>query len=75
MGGSVGTFIGKLPGGKSTKHIPKTKLPLNSTNAKGQLRVKDNTGIIRFINLRDGRVMGPAAVPIKPPKEPDNAQS
>jgi hypothetical protein len=32
------------------------------------MKVTDNNGIIRFIDMKQGRVMGPSGVPIKPPK-------
>ncbi len=69
MGGSVGTSIGKLPTSKSTKHIPKTKLPIGGVNSKHQMKVKGSDGIIRFINMADGRVKGNSSgVPVKPEK-------
>jgi hypothetical protein len=36
-------------------------------NAKGQQKTIDKkTGKTRWINMREGKVMGPAGVPVKP---------
>ena len=62
------TPASKLSAKQSTKHIPHATIPEHGVNAKGQMKVTDNNGIIRFINMKEGRVMGPSGVPIKPPK-------
>jgi hypothetical protein len=43
-------------------------MPVGGVNAKGQQKVQDKEGNIRFIDLKQGRVMGDAGVPVKPPK-------
>jgi len=32
------------------------------------MKITDKNGIVRFINMKEGRVMGPSGVPIKPPQ-------
>lgn len=41
-------------------------IPEGGVNAKGQKKVTDNQGKVRFINMREGRVAGPSGVPVKP---------
>jgi hypothetical protein len=48
--------------------VAKDPIPEGGINAKNQKKVTDNNGIVRFINMGEGRVMGPSGVPIKPPK-------
>ena len=62
------TPASKLSAKQSTKHVPRTPIPEGGINAKHQKKVTDNQGIVRFINMAEGRVMGPSGVPIKPPK-------
>ena len=33
------------------------------------MKITDNNGVVRFIDMKEGRVMGPSGVPIKPPKQ------
>lgn len=62
----VGQTIGKLPTKQTTKHVARTTLPVGAINAKGQKKVVDKEGKVRFINMRRGMVQGPSGVPIKP---------
>lgn len=63
------TPASKLSAKHSTKHVPRQPIPEGGVNAKGQKKVTDINGKIRFINMKEGRVQGPSGVPIKPPKE------
>ena len=66
----IGQPIGKLSAKHTTKHVAKTPLPIGAVNAKGQKKtVDDKTGKVRFIDMKEGRVMGPSGVPVKPPKQ------
>jgi hypothetical protein len=67
-GGAVGQSIGKLPTSATTKHIARTVIPENGITSKGQQKITDKSGTTRFIDLKQGRVMGEAGVPVKPPK-------
>ena len=58
----------KLSAKHSTKHVPHATIPEGGVNEKGQMKVTDNQGIVRFIDMKEGRVMGPSGVPVKPPK-------
>jgi hypothetical protein len=63
----IGQSIGKLPTSKTTKHIARTPIPVGGVNPKGQKKVMDpKTGKIRFIDMKQGRVMGASGVPVKP---------
>jgi hypothetical protein len=55
-----------LPTSKTTKHIAKEPIPEGGINAKGQMKVTDKQGIVRFVDMKQGRVMGDAGVPVKP---------
>jgi hypothetical protein len=57
-----------LPTKATTTHVPKEKIPEKGINGKGQMKITDNNGVVRFINMKEGRVMGPSGVPVKPPK-------
>jgi len=48
--------------------VAKDPIPEGGINAKGQMKVTDNKGIVRFIDMKEGRVQGPSGVPIKAPK-------
>lgn len=66
----VGPGVGKLPTSATTKHVPKTPVPEGGVNSKGQKRYKDpTTGKDAFIDMKQGRVMGPRGIPVKPPQE------
>jgi hypothetical protein len=43
-------------------------LPEKAINGKGQMKITDNNGVVRFIDMKEPRVQGPSGVPIKPPK-------
>jgi len=62
------TPASKLSAKHSTQHVAKDPLPERAVNAKGQMKITDNNGVVRFIDMKEGRVMGPSGVPIKPPK-------
>jgi hypothetical protein len=64
--GAIGQPIGKLPQ-RTTTHVAQEPIPEGGVNAKGQLKITDDNGIVRFISMREGRVKGPAGVPIKSP--------
>jgi len=66
--GKIGQPIGKLSAKNTTKHIAKEPLPIGAVNAKGQQKVQDNNGSVRFIDRKKGMVQGPSGVPVKPPK-------
>lgn len=66
-GGTIGQPIGKLPA-KATAHVARETIPEGGVNAKGQQKVTDSQGTIRFINRKQGMVQGPMGVPVKPPK-------
>lgn len=59
----------KLPTKNTTQHVAKDPIPENGINGKGQKKVTDNNGIVRFIDMKQGRVLGPSGVPVKPPKQ------
>jgi len=58
-----------LPTKATTPHIAKDPIPEKGINAKGQMKVTDKNGVVRFIDMKEGRVQGPSGVPIKPPKD------
>lgn len=62
------TPISKLSAKHTTTHVAKDPIPEHGINAKGQMKITDDNGIVRFINMKEGRVMGPSGVPVKPPK-------
>lgn len=62
------TPASKLSAKHSTPHLAKEPIPEHGINAKGQMKITDKNGIVRFIDMKQGRVMGPSGVPIKPPK-------
>ena len=57
--------VKKLPTKHSTPHIAKDPLPFGGTTSKGQRKVLDSQGKTRFIDMKQGRVKGPAGVPVK----------
>jgi hypothetical protein len=63
--------VGKLSAKHTTKHVARTPIPVGGINAKGQVKAQDNQGKIRFIDMKEGRVMGAAGVPVKPEKRED----
>lgn len=63
--GTIGQGIGRLPSKNSTPHIAKEPLPEGAVNAKGQKKITDAAGKVRFVNMREPRVMGPGGVPVK----------
>lgn len=71
----IGQSIGKLSSQHTTKHIAKDPLPIGAVNAKGQKKVQDKDGNIRFIDMKQGMVAGASGVPIKSPKRGGNVQS
>jgi hypothetical protein len=58
----------KLPTKATTTHVAKEPIPERGLNGKHQMKITDANGVVRFINMAEGRVMGPSGVPIKPPK-------
>jgi hypothetical protein len=62
------TPASKLSAKHPTQHIAKDPIPEGGINDKGQMKVTDNNGIVRFIDMKEGRVKGPSGVPVKPPK-------
>lgn len=69
----IGQPIGKLPTKSTTQHVARTTIPVGGVNPKGQKKVMDpKTGKVRFIDMKQGRVMGASGVPIKPPKQGEN---
>jgi len=66
--GSVGTPIGKLSAKHTTEHVARNPMPIGAINVSGQQKVMDDQGKIRFIDRKQGLVMGPSGVPVKPPK-------
>ena len=62
----IGKPIGKLPTSHSTPHVAKEPIPEGGVNAKGQQKVTDAQGIVRFIDRKEPRVKGPGGVPVKP---------
>lgn len=65
--GGVGQPIGKLPTKHTTTHVAKEPIPVGGVNAKGQKKVQDAQGNVRFIDMKSPRVQGPAGVPVKAP--------
>jgi hypothetical protein len=49
--------------------VAKDPIPERGINGKGQQKITDSNGIVRFIDLKEGRVKGPMGVPVKPPKQ------
>ena len=66
--GGVGTPIGKLSAKHTTEHVARNPMPVGAVNVQGQQKVMDDQGKIRFIDRKQGLVMGPSGVPVKPPK-------
>lgn len=65
--GTIGQGVGRLPTAHSTPHIAKEPLPIGGLTTKGQRKVLDSQGKIRFIDMKVGRVLDPVSgVPIKP---------
>jgi hypothetical protein len=62
--GIVGS-IKKLPTKNTTPHIAKQPIPEKGLNAKGQMKVTDANGKVRFINMREPRIMGEGGAPVK----------
>lgn len=63
----IGPGVGKLPTSATTRHVPRTPYGEGAINEKGQRKVTDPvTGEIRWINMREGRVLSPTGVPVKP---------
>jgi hypothetical protein len=63
---TVGQPVGKLPTKNTTEHIARTPLPIGAVNAKGQKKVMDDQGKVRFVNMKQGLVQGASGVPVKP---------
>jgi len=61
----VGQPIGTLPTKHTTHHVARTPIAIGGVNAKGQKKVQDAHGNIRFIDMKQGRVMGGDGVPTK----------
>jgi hypothetical protein len=59
---------GKLSAKHSTKHIARNPIPIGGINEKGQAKIQDKQGKIRFIDMKQGRVLSPEGVPVKPQK-------
>lgn len=57
--------IGKLPTSATTKHVAKTPIPEGGVNAKGQKKITDPNGRVRFIDMKQGRVLSDQGVPVK----------
>ncbi len=66
--GMIGQSIGKLSSKHTTQHIARTPMPIGAVNAKGQKKVQDAQGNIRFIDMKEGMVQGDSGVPVKPSK-------
>jgi hypothetical protein len=64
MPGAVGS-VKKLPQKNPTPHLAKEPLPVGAINAKGQKKVVDANGEVRFIDMKEPRVKGPGGVPVK----------
>ena len=62
------TPASKLSAKHSTPHIAKEVIPEKGVNAKGQQKITDQNGRVRFIDLKQGRVLSNEGIPIKPPK-------
>jgi len=62
---AVGQSVKKLPTKHGTPHIAKEPIPEGGINAKGQKKVTDKDGSVRFIDMKQGRVKGPSGVPVK----------
>lgn len=41
-------------------------IPEGGINAKGQKKITDAQGIVRFIDMKQGRIKGASGVPVKP---------
>lgn len=61
----IGPGIKKLPTKNTTPHIAKQPIPEGGINIKGQKKVTDSQGKVRFINMREGRVLSPQGIPVK----------
>lgn len=68
VGGIIGQSVGKLSSKHTTEHVARTTMPPGSINAKGQQKIVDNQGKVRFIDRKQGMVQGPSGAPIKAPK-------
>ncbi len=74
--GAVGQSIGKLPTSATTKHIPRTPQLPNATNAKGQKKIIDPVnGRVRWIDMKDGKVLSPTGVPVKPGSQEEEEEN
>ena len=58
--------VKKLPTKHTTEHVAKVPIPIGGVNAKGQQKVQDSQGNIRFIDRKKGVVMGASGVPVRP---------
>lgn len=66
----VGPGLGKLPTSATTKHVAKEPIPIGGVNPKGQMKIQDKEGNIRFINMKEPRVISSeSGVPIKESKK------
>lgn len=63
--GTIGQGIGRLPTKATTPHIAKQPIPEGGINAKGQAKITDSQGKVRFIDMKQPRIMGPQGVPVK----------
>lgn len=54
-----------MPTAHGTPHIAKEPIPEGGLTSKGQRKVTDSQGKVRFIDMKQGRVMGPSGVPVK----------
>jgi hypothetical protein len=65
----VGKPIGKLPTSHSSPHVAKTPIPIGAVNSKGQIKVEDKDGTIRWVDRKKGNVLSPEGVPVQPNKK------
>lgn len=66
-GTAIGQGVGKLPTSATTQHVARTPFSEGAVNDKGQKKVTDpQTGEVRWIDMKQGRVQGPTGIPVKP---------
>ena len=64
--------LGNLSAKHTTKHVARTPIPEGGVNAKGQKKITDpKTGRVRFIDMKEGKVLSGTGVPVKDPGRTD----
>lgn len=60
------TPASKLSAKHSTPHVAKEAIPEHGINAKGQMKITDKNQRVRFIDMKQGRVLSNEGIPVKP---------